>query len=94
MWLVMKNRMININNVGSIDIGQGKLRDNREEHGVYLRFVDLADPAPSESDIELFWGSMEECQKFMRELKRDLRENYFVYLDNIKNAVQDDENIR
>ena len=63
MWLVMTNRMINMNNVSSIDIGEGEFEDSIEKHTVYLRYGGTM--SSSESDIPLCRGSMKQCQKFM-----------------------------
>ena len=90
MLLIMKNRIININNVGSIDIGrEEKNYEGKAVHGVYLRWTNLAKRAPVVGSDELiFAGSFEECQKFLEELINSLIKQNFTHLRSVEIAAR------
>ena len=90
MLLIMSDCIININNVGSIDIGrEEKDYEGKAVHGVYLRWTDLAKRAPVVgSDKHIFAGSFEECQKFLIELRNSLVKQNFTHLRDVEIAAR------
>ena len=91
MWLVIEHDIININQVNSISIVRGEADERGKEwHSVCLRYV-AGEPKYKlhESDLRLFDGTLEECEVFLREFKKEMLANRVFFLDNIKQAVEE-----
>ena len=95
MWLVMEHEIINLNQVSSISIVRGGVDEGEEWQMVCLRYAARAPSYKSdESDLPLFVGSLERCEVFLREFKKEMVDNRVFFLNNITQDVERTSNVR
>ena len=82
MWLVMTNRLINMNNISSVEMEHTGETEVEKRWQVILRFV------RNESDQPLFQGSSEKCEIFMEHFEQHIMSYPVFHLEAVEAAVE------
>ena len=94
MWLVRENNVINLNQVNSIEIVREKADEDEDWYAVCLRYLAGLPNYLDDSDLLLCAASLEDCQIVFKELCAAMRANHVFYLDDVIEAVKNNENFR
>ena len=92
MWYVRGNEVINLNQVNSIKIVSEKADGDEEWYAVCLRYLAGLPDYRVDSDVLLCAASLENCQIFFKEFCAAMRANHVFYLDDVIEAVDNNEN--